>query len=139
MPSDESIQGSTRPSPAEQATQAAKAQAGALWQDAKQTTRSKLDEHKHTAASGIGQVASALRTSARELEGKEQPTVARLAEGAAEGLEKISSRLEDRDLESLVHDAESLARRQPAVFFGAAVAAGFLAVRFMKSSQTASR
>jgi hypothetical protein len=109
-----------------------------MMQDAKDTAREKLGEHKHTAASSVGQVAEALRTSARELQDKDQPMVARLANGAADGLQRISTRLEGRDLDALVHDAESLARRQPAVFFGAAVAAGFLAVRFMKSSQPSS-
>ena len=139
MPREDSSPGMHGPSAAEEAGQAAREHAGSLWQDAKDTTRSKLGEHKHTAASGIGDVASALRTSARELEGKEQPTVARLARGAADGLQQVSARLEGRDLEELMHDAESLARRQPAVFFGAALAAGFLAVRFMKSSQSPPR
>jgi hypothetical protein len=33
-----------------------------------------------------------------------------------------------------MRDAESMARERPAAFFCAALAAGFLAVRFMKSS-----
>jgi hypothetical protein len=35
----------------------------------------------------------------------------------------------------MARDAERLARSQPVVFFGAAMALGFLAVRFMKASQ----
>lgn len=134
MPHGESSQGTQGASATDQVRQAAKERAGAIMQDAKETARSKLGEHKHTVATGLGQVAEALRTSAHELQDKEQATVARLANGAADGLQQLSTRLEGRDLEALVHDAESLARRQPAVFFGAAVAAGFLAMRFMKSS-----
>ena len=137
MPREDSSPGMQNPSAADQVRQAAKEHGGALLQDAKDTARAKLGEHKHTAASGIGEVAAVLRTSAQELEGRDQPTVARLARGAADGLQQFSANLEGRDLEALMHDAESLARRQPAVFFGAALAAGFLAVRFMKSSQSA--
>jgi len=43
----------------------AQEQTRALWQDAKDSARSMLDEQKHTAASGICDVADALRTSAR--------------------------------------------------------------------------
>jgi hypothetical protein len=45
--------------------------------------------------------------------------------------------LKEKDLNGLMGDVESFARRQPVAFFGAAVAAGFLAVRFLKSSNQA--
>lgn len=135
MPSEVPTNPLQSPAPGNQPKQVVKDQAGALWQDAKETARSKLGEHKQTAASGIKDLAAALRASAKELESKEQSTVARFANGAADSLQQFSGALEKRDLDSLMREAESLARRQPAVFFGAAIAAGFLAVRFMKSSQ----
>lgn len=116
--------------------QVVKDQADALWRDAKDTARSKLGEHKQTAASGVKDLAAALRASAKELEGKQQRTVARFAHGAADSLQQVSGALEQRDLDTLLRDAQSFARHQPGLFFGAAVAAGFLAVRFMKSSQS---
>ena len=119
--------------------QSAEQQARALWQDAKDGARSMLDEQKHTAASGIGNVAAALRTSARDLGDRHQPTIARMAECAAEGLEQVSGALQRRDLDGLIRETESYARRQPVLFFGAAVIAGFLAVRFMKSSSQTQR
>lgn len=136
MPNDTRSTNSESERLAQEARQAVKQQAGAMWQDAKETARSRLGDGKQTVAGGIGDIAEALRASGRELEGHEQPTVARFAYGAADSLEQLSSTLERRDLEALMHDAESLARRQPALFFGAAAAAGFLAVRFMKSSQS---
>jgi hypothetical protein len=112
-------------------------QARELWQDAKDGARSMLDEQKHSAASGIHDLAAALRTSAKDLGGRNQATVARMAQSAAESLEQISGALQRRDLDGLVREAESYARRQPIVFFGAAVLAGFCAMRFVKStSQT---
>ena len=118
----------------ERAFDSAQEQTRALWQDAKESARSMLDEHKHSAASGICDIAEALRTSARNLSGKDQTTVARLARGAADGLDQLSGAIERRDLDGWVREAEALARRRPVAFFGAAVAAGFLAARFLKSS-----
>ena len=109
-------------------------QARALWQDAKSDARSMLDEQKQTAASGINDIAAALRTSAQDLGGRNQATVARMAKCAADGLEQVSGALQRRDLDGLVRETESYARRQPVVFFGAAVVVGFLAVRFLKST-----
>lgn len=117
--------------------QPAQEQARALWQDAKQGARSMLDEQKHTAASSIGDIAATLRSSASDLGVRNQPMIARMAQCAADGLEQVSGALQRRDLDGLIRETESYARRQPMVFFGAAVVAGFLAIRFLKStSQT---
>lgn len=117
----------------------AQEQAQALWQDAKQGARSMLDEQRHTAASGIGDLANALRTTARNLDSGNQATVARVARGAADSLEQISSALQRRDLDGLVREAEGYAKRHPVAFFGGAVLAGFLAVRFLKSTSQSHR
>ena len=61
--------------------------------------------------------------------------MARMAEHAADGLERLSGKLGSKDLNGLVRDVESFARSQPAVILGMAVAAGFLAARFLKSSR----
>ena len=123
----------------ERAVDSAQEQARALWQDAKEGARSMLDEHKHSAASGICDLADALRKSARNLSSNEQPTVARLAQSAADGLDQLSGAIKRRDLDGWVREAEAFARRRPVAFFGTAVAAGFLAVRFLKSSSQTHR
>lgn len=127
------------PGSGQQASDSAQQQAQALWQGAKDSARSMLDAQKRSAVGGIGDVADALRNSARELGDKNQATVARLARTAADGLDQVCGALERRDLDGLVRDAESFARRRPLAFFGAAVAAGFVAVRFLKSSSQPDR
>jgi hypothetical protein len=108
----------------------------AVFNDAKEAARGKIAEQQQTAASSLGSFAQALRKSAQEMQGDgQQAGVARIAQTAADGLERFSGTLRSKDLDSLLRDAESLARRQPVLFFGAAVAAGFLAVRFLKSSK----
>lgn len=118
-----------------EAGRAARERAGAVWSDARNVARSKLSEQQNEAAQGIGDFAGALRQAATEVEGRQQPTVAKLAQCAADGLDRLSGALRSKDLDSMVRDAEAYARRQPAAFFGVAVAAGFLAVRFLKSSR----
>jgi hypothetical protein len=61
--------------------------------------------------------------------------VANLTDSLAEQVERLSSYLRDRDVRALRDDLENLARRQPAVALGAAVAVGMLVARFIKSSQ----
>jgi hypothetical protein len=103
--------------------------------DAKEVARSKFSEQQHAAASSLGDFAGALRKSAEEMQGRHQ-SAARFAQSAASGLEQLSGALRNRDMESMLRDAEGFARRQPAAFFGAAVLAGFLAARFLKSSNS---
>jgi len=121
------------------AKQFATEQARALWQGAKESARSGIGQYKQTTAKGMCDLADALRTSARDLESKEQPTVARLAQTAADGLQQLSGALERRDLDGLLREAESFARRQPLAFFGGAMIVGFLAVRFLKSTSQPER
>ena len=108
----------------------------AIWNDAKETARSKLSEQQQAAAGSLGDFAGALRKSAEQLQGGQHQSAARFAQTAANSLEQLSHSLKNRDLEGMLRDAESFARRQPAAFFGAAVVAGFFAVRFLKSSNS---
>ena len=114
---------------------AVKDQANAVWNDTKNSARSMLGEQQGAVASGLGDLAQALRKAAREMgNGGQQAQISRFAETAADGLERFSGSLRNKDLGGVMRDVESFARRQPVAFFGAAVAAGFLAVRFLKSS-----
>jgi hypothetical protein len=112
---------------------ATKEQAGELWREAKETARSAADSRQHVAAQDLGDFAGALRQAARSAKG-DGTTVSRVADNLAGGLERLSSRLQSRDFNSLVRDVEDFARQQPLVFIGAAVLTGFVATRFLKSS-----
>lgn len=114
------------------AAEAGKEQARAIWSEARESVRSVLNEKQTATAADIGDFARALRSAARQIE--HNATAARVAEQTADGLERLSGTLRGKDLNTLVRDIESFARAQPAVFLGAAVAAGFLAARFLKSS-----
>jgi len=109
-----------------------RAQAQAIWTDTKASVRSALNERQHSTAAELHDFASVLRGAARNVD--RRATVARVAEQAADGLEQLSGTLRSKDVDGLIHDVESFARSQPAVFLGMAVAAGFLAIRFLKST-----
>ena len=97
---------------------------------------SQLSSQKDRATDGLGSLARAVRQSTQSLRDNQQDTVAQYVEQAADRIEQFSSRLRDRDLGELMRDADRFARRQPAVFIGAAFVLGVLAARFLKSSGT---
>lgn len=117
---------------AERPGETSRAQAQAIWNDARNGVRSALNEKQRSTAADIHEFAGALRSAARNID--QHSPVVRVAEQAAESLERLSGKLRSKDLDGLVHDVQVFARSQPAVFLGMAVAAGFLAARFVKSS-----
>ena len=93
-----------------------------------------LNTQKNRATEGLGSVAHAVRGTTERLRQENHDTVARYVEQAADQIERFSSRLKDKDVGELMHDAQRLARRQPALFVGGAFAIGLLGARFLKSS-----
>ena len=114
-------------------------QAQGVLNQTKESARAVAGEQQRAAAGGLADFAGALRRAAREMgDGGQRTQVARFAESAADGLERFSGSLREKDLNRLVSEVESFARSQPVAFFGAAVAVGFLAVRFLKATAPAS-
>lgn len=104
--------------------------------DAKSMIRSAAEEQKERAAEGLDGVAKALHEAARNL--GENQTTARYADMAADQVERVSQMLRNKDWGALIDNAEDFARRNPAVFVGGAMAAGFMLARFMKSGRSRS-
>lgn len=96
------------------------------------------EHQKERGADVMLSFARAITTAAAEMQGQ-SPIVARQFKSAADGVGRLSDDLRDRSVHELVGIASGYARRQPAVFFAGAVAAGFALSRFLKSSpETAS-
>jgi len=112
----------------------AKHYAGDMAGRAKEQGRTMLEEKKDTAAEQVDSVAHAIRTTAEQLQGEGQSQTGRYIGMAAEQLESLARELRHRNLQSLMGDAEEMARRSPGVFFAGSVMAGFLFSRFLKSS-----
>ena len=79
--------------------------------------------------------AHAMDGAATELEGQ-SPKASQSIRTAAQKVEQLSDTLGNRGVDGLLRDATDLARSQPVLFFGGAVAAGFALARFLKSSAT---
>jgi hypothetical protein len=95
-----------------------------------------LSSQKGRATGELDAVAQAVRDASHRLRDEQHESVATYVEGAAAGLERLSRAIRDKDLNELLHDAQRLARRQPAWFLGGSFALGLLAARFLKSSGT---
>lgn len=100
----------------------------------REQARSRLSSQKDRALDGVGGVTEAIRQTTQSLRDKQHDTVARYVEQATDQLDRITQRLKEKDIGELLEDAQQLARRQPAMFVGAAFALGLLGARFLKSS-----
>jgi len=112
-------------------------QARGLAAEAVEQGSSMLSRQKDAAAQRMEQAARAVRSGARELQAADADG-GRYVEMAAQRLEDFGRQLREKDLNGLISEAQELARRSPAAFFGASLLAGFLLARFMKSSAAAS-
>lgn len=92
------------------------------------------ESQKRMAAVEVDGYACALKEAARSLHDQQQDSVAHYVERAADGLDHLAHNLREQDFGNMVNRFSDFARRQPGVFLGSAVAAGFLLSRFLKSS-----
>ncbi len=119
----------------EESANMVKERAGAILEDAKGAAQSKLNEQKDVAADSIHGVAQALRDAAGRQGDGGGDAIAEMTGSAADGLERLSNTLRNKDISGMLRDMESFARTQPVAFFGLSLAAGFLAVRFLKATE----
>lgn len=92
---------------------------------------------KDAGAEKINSVARSVHGVADSVQ-SELPQMSRSIHNAAAALERASTALRERKVEDLAAGAGDFARRQPMLFFGAAVIAGFAVARFLKSSSQSS-
>lgn len=117
----------------------AKSTAGQAYGVATQKAAEVLDEKKTGLTDGLSSVADTIRQVGENLRENEDQTpiagkAAEYGETLAKQIEKVSGYFERNDVRAMVRDVETYARRNPAVFIGAAFAVGLLAARFLKSS-----
>ena len=118
---------------AQQAGGQAKDAAASLASDASQKAKGFLNMQVSSGSDLAGHVARSVRCAADDLD-RNAPQLASLARGAAERVEQFSRDIRGQTVEDLVRTASDLTRRQPALIFGLASLAGFLAFRVLKSS-----
>ena len=79
-------------------------------------------------AQRMDDMATAIHRSGEQLEGQSD-FMAKLVERGADELSDLAATLRSNDLQGLAGKVQDLAKRQPAMFVGAAIAAGFAAMR----------
>lgn len=99
----------------------------------------KIDEQKATLADGLTSVADSIRQASQSLSGGQADNqiaqyAGRYTQTAANTVEQVARYFDTHDTKAMVRDIEGFARRNPAVFIGAAFGLGMLAARFLKSS-----
>jgi len=117
----------------------AKSTAGQAYGVATKKATEVLEEKKGGLAEGLSGVADSIRQVGDTLrENEDQVPItgkaAEYGETLAQQIEKVSRYFEGNDVRTMVRDVENFARRNPAVFIGAAFAVGLLAARFLKAS-----
>jgi hypothetical protein len=92
-----------------------------------------VDERKTRAADTVRGLADALNHASRDL-ARESPPIAEYAVRAAGRIEDFADELHHRSWGSILAEAETIARRQPALFLIGAVGLGFALGRLMLAS-----
>jgi hypothetical protein len=116
----------------DQAKQAVTHVASNVASQAKEQVNAQFDTRKDKAVETIGNVATAIRETGDKLKGV--GPLGDVAGRAADGMEKVADFFEGKQVGDVVRDVERFARREPALFIGAAFALGLIGGRFLKSS-----
>jgi hypothetical protein len=118
---------------AQQAGTQAKEAAASLASDAQQKAKGLLNMQVTAGADLADHVAESAHCAADNLD-QNAPQLADLVRGAAERVDQFAQDLRGQTVEDLVRSASDFTRRQPALVFGLASLAGFLAFRVLKST-----
>ena len=116
---------------AQDATTRGAALASDLAGDAREQAISAAEEGKDQIGARLKDIAEAAHRSGERLEG-EQDWLAKLVEQGADELGSLAEFVPLSDLRGLIGKLEDLARKQPVLFVGAAMAAGFAGARLGK-------
>jgi uncharacterized protein YjbJ (UPF0337 family) len=127
---------------AEDVTRQVKEQASNLSENAKDAVsgagnklRSAAEDQKNAGADFVTGIAAAIRRAAGGFD-DQIPQAGEYIRRAADQIDNTSDAIRQRDLSELLHGVQDFARRQPTAFLGATVLAGFVAIRFLKSTSS---
>lgn len=95
-----------------------------------------LDRQIGSSANLAGHFASSVKRAADDIS-QESPLIGNFVRSFAEKVEDYAEDLQDHTVEHVARAASDFTRRQPALAFGLAALAGFLAFRTMKSAPNA--
>jgi hypothetical protein len=117
-----------------EAAEQAKEKAHSLAGQTQDRIREQVGERSTQAGERVGSTAQDIRAVGEELrhQGREGP--AKIAEQAADRINRAGTYLRDSDADRILNDVEDFGRSRPWAVLAGAVVAGFAAARFLKAS-----
>lgn len=117
------------------AAAAVSSDATSIASDAAGAFKEAVETNKTAGADAIANIAHSVKEAAAGIE-QQSPQVAGIVRSAAEGVERISTDIRDKNVGELMDSVTKFAQRQPAAFFGIGILAGMVLTRFMRSSNS---
>jgi glucan phosphorylase len=104
--------------------------------EARSRLRDQVGQRSTQAGEKISSTGSDLRIVGQELRKQGKDTPARLADQAADRVERVGSYLAESDADRILSDVEDLGRRRPLAVLAGGMVLGIVAARFLKASST---
>lgn len=114
-------------------TEQIKSDAKEIGSKAADRLHSEVDARKDTAVTQAQSVSSAVRQAADGLDEGAPEWLRSAFQQGADQIQRFAQSLEQKDSRQLLNDVQTFARERPALFLGAAAAAGFAAARVLKA------
>lgn len=105
-----------------------------LTQQVRQQATDQLLSQKDRVVDALETVALLLHQAGEQAKQQDKAMLAGYVDRSAEQVTQWSDALREQDVTQLLEETRQLARRQPMLFVGGALAAGFLGARFLRSS-----
>ena len=105
-----------------------------LTEQVRQQATSQLTTQKEQVVDALETVALLLHQAGEHAQQQDKALIASYADKAAQQVSTFSESLGQQDVAQVVQTAKDFARREPMLFVGGALAAGFLGARFLRSS-----
>lgn len=102
--------------------------------EAAERMREQVDQQSTKAGESVVAFSDATRRVGEQLRGEGKDAPARMAELAAERMERLGGYLRDRSGDEILRDVEDFGRRQPAALAAGGLLVGLVAARFLKAS-----
>jgi hypothetical protein len=103
---------------------------------AREQVRSQIDQRSTDAGQKVSEQGSDLRAVGEQLRAQGKDGPAKLADQAAHHVERAGSWLRESDADTILHDVEDAARKNPWAVVAGGIALGFAASRFLKASSS---
>ena len=116
-----------------------KAEGERLVDEAQRRAQEVVVARKQAAAEFMHDMSEAVSKATDVLDQKGHHGTASLLKSAAGELDRLSTSMSNREIDSLLRDMRDVAYRKPTLFFGAALLIGFGAARFLTASASRSR